>query len=428
MGKFISLGEYNKLYKYIWIYTVIKFISSFVFDYELIFVESNVISDRPYSPFFYLQFNYFFFIIISTILIFIKKYSKNKESIQNLVGLQLIFNEPDIKNEYGVEQKDYFLFVNLFLVVVTDLLDEIIYKFKCGILNYWMFEMLFFELLNSKILKTKIYKHHIVSFIFILSSCSIIKTIDIILSFANNIPKVDIFENREWLIPLGVIVYLLFQVLKAYIFCNEKYYLEKRVISISGYLLCYGLFGVISTFICLIISTYVPCGDNTIPQLSKIVCSFEDNEEIYYFDSYILYFKELISENFGYRLILIISESILYYASNYYIYVIYKKLSPIYHICMKRLGFLILDILVFINDIKNKDEYEHIDLILSILNIILLFFYLFGSSVYLEFIELNFCNLNFNTRRKIRERAYGDLGISLGDTSVNSESISESNG
>ena len=286
----------------------------------------------------------------------------------------------------------------------------------------------FFELLNSKILKTKIYKHHIVSFIFILSSCSIIKTIDIILSFANNKPKVDIFENREWLIPLGVIVYLLFQVLKAYIFCNEKYYLEKRVISISGYLLCYGLFGIISTFICLIISTYVPCGDNTIPQLSKIICSFEDNEEIYYFDSYILYFKELISENFGYRLILIISESILYYASNYYIYVIYKKLSPIYHICMKRLGFLILDILVFINDIKNKDEYEHIDLILSILNIILLFFYLFGSSVYLEFIELNFCNLNFNTRRKIRERAYGELGISLGDTSVNSESISESNG
>ena len=428
MGKFISLGEYNKLYKYIWIYIVIKFISSFVFDYELIFVESNVISDRPYSPFFYLQFNYFFFIIISTILIFIKKYSKNKESIQNLVGLQLIFNEPDIKNEYGVEQKDYFLFVNLFLVVVTDLLDEIIYKFKCNMLDYWMFEMLFFELLNSKILKTKIYKHHIVSFIFILSSCSIIKTIDIILSFANNIPKVDIFENREWLIPLGVIVYLLFQVLKAYIFCNEKYYLEKRVISISGYLLCYGLFGVISTFICLIISTYVPCGDNTIAQLSKIICSFEDNEEIYYFDSYILYFKELISENFGYRLILIISESILYYASNYYIYVIYKKLSPIYHICMKRLGFLILDILDFINDIKNKDEYEHIDLILSVLNIILLFFYLFGSSVYLEFIELNFCDLSFNTRRKIRERAYGELGISLGDTSVNSESISESNG
>ena len=428
MGKFISLGEYNKLYKYIWIYTVIKFISSFVFDYKLIFVESNVISDRPYSPFFYLQFNYFFFIIISTILIFIKKYSKNKESIQNLVGLQLIFNEPDIKNEYGVEQKDYFLFVNLFLVVVTDLLDEIIYKFKCGILNYWMFEMFFFELLNSKILKSKIYKHHIVSFIFILSSCSIIQTIYIILSFVNNIPKVDILENRKWLIPVGVIVYLSFQVLKAYIFCNEKYYLEKRVISISGYLLCYGLFGIISTFICLIISTYVPCGDNSIPQLSKNVCSFEDNEEIYYFDSYILYFKELISENFGYRLILIISESILYYASNYYIYVIYKKLSPIYHICMKRLGFLILDILVFINDIKNKDEYEHIDLILSILNIILLFFYLFGSSVYLEFIELNFCNLNFNTRRKIRERAYGDLGISLGDTSVNSESISESNG
>ena len=41
--------------------------------------------------------------------------------------------------------------------------------------------------------------------------------------------------------------------------------------------------------------------------------------------------------------------------------------------------------------------------------------------VYLEFIELNFCNLNFYTKRNIKERSTTETRISLGNTSANSE-------
>ena len=377
----------------------------------------------PHGPFISLSFFYLFFIIISTILkITFKKLLKKEKSDKGKIGKEdLIFNKITIETEYGVEQKDYFLFINIFLVVATDLLEEIIYKLKSSILEYWMFEILFFEFFNSKLLKTKIYKHHIFSLIFILFFCSLIKSIVIILSFIYSANDVEIFNNRTWYIPIGIIAPLFSQVFRAFTFCNEKYYLEKRVISIVNYLLIYGIFGIVASSTCAILSSYVPCGNDTIPDLSKMVCDYNENEEIYYFESYSIYFKDLASNFLGVRLILLIIQCILYYASNYYIYVIYKKLSPIYHICTKIFNYLIIDTLVFINNLINK-KLHGIDIIINIFNIWILIFYIVGAVVYLEFIELNCCDLNFYTRRKIKERADTEILISLDDfTNVNNE-------
>ena len=43
------------------------------------------------------------------------------------------------------------------------------------------------------------------------------------------------------------------------------------------------------------------------------------------------------------------------YAGIFYVYVIYKKLSPIYYICLHRLNVLILNILHFINNLIYND-------------------------------------------------------------------------
>ena len=95
-------------------------------------------------------------------------------------------------------------------------------------------------------------------------------------------------------------------------------------------------------------------------------------------------------------------------------------MSPIYHICMKKLNSLIIDILLLINNLINK-KIDVIDITKSILDILILIFYISGSIVYLEFIELNFCNLNFYTKRNIKERSKNDTLISLDDISINSE-------
>ena len=416
MGKYISLGEYNKLYKYIWIYLSLKFITQFIFNKKLVFDQFHTkILDIPSSLFIPSQIYYIGYLIISIILKAIHKYRQKKELNKNKTQENfLIYDERDIETEYGIEMKDdYFIYVNLFFVMIADLVQEIIETIFSSILSFWMFELLFFEFFNYKFLNTKIYKHHIFCLVFIISSGSIINTICIILNFSYDTDEVKIFDNRKWLIPLGVIAYLLFHIFKAYLFCNEKYYFEKRFILISDYLIWYGIFGIIMTSICTFISTYISCGDNTLPELSKIICQYKDDNENYYFDSYIIYFKELAKEYLGWKLLMIIIKCILYYSSTYYSYVIFKKLTPVYYICMYRLTFLILFILAFINALAN-DKIQDINIVIEVLNILIIFFYLLGSIVYLEFIELNFCDLNLHTKRNIKERSNADIIISLG--------------
>ena len=183
-------------------------------------------------------------------------------------------------------------------------------------------------------------------------------------------------------------------------------------------MLYYGIFGIVLSFICIIILTYVPCGDDTLPEFSKIICKYKDENDNYYFDSYTIYFKEFMKEYFGWKIFLLIIYSILFYSYTYYCYAIYKILSPIYQICTYRINFLITAILGFVNGLV-KDEKEGVGVTLSVFDILIMIFYLIGSMVYLEFIELKFCKLDFYIKKNIKQRALSDTRISLG--SVNSD-------
>ena len=110
------------------------------------------------------------------------------------------------------------------------------------------------------------------------------------------------------------------------------------------------------------------------------------------------------------------------YFGTYYIYVVYKELSPVYFICTNRFISPILSIYYFINGYIKNDNIEDIDIIISILNFLILIFYILGSIVYLEFIELNFCNLNFYTRRNIKGRSDKEFKISIDDINVDIDS------
>ena len=402
MGRYISLGEYNKFYNYIWSYTAIKFISSVLF-YVFNLIRHILIS---------LQFKYIAFIIISIIILLINNCRKKKVSNTDMNEEKLIFNKHDTSQEFGVSQKDYFLFINLFFVILLDLFEDIIYLFNCSMFDFWMFEMLFFELMNSKFFKTKIYKHHIYSFVFILSFCSIINVISLIIIFSNDTNESIFFEDKKWLIPVAIIIYFLYHIFRAYTYCNEKYYLEKRVISITNYLLIYGIFGFIASSICAIVSSFVPCGDdNNMTEFSQIICIYKDNNGKYYFCNYSLYIKELSSKKLSLRVTIGIIYMILNYVGTYNIYVIYKKLNPIYYICAKRLDGLFISVFLTIFILGQIDNIPDLWITLSVLEIINFLLYIIGSIVYLEFIELNFYNLNYYTKKNIRERAKTEITV-----------------
>ena len=140
-----------------------------------------------------------------------------------------------------------------------------------------------FTVFHSKYFKKKIYKHHLFSLIFILSTCSILKTIYIILDITQDTDDHIFFESRKWIIPVAIIIFFIYRVFKVFIICNEKYYFEKKTIEISNYLILSGIYGLIITSIGAIISSNVPCGDDSIPELFKIVCNNVWNNQTYLF-------------------------------------------------------------------------------------------------------------------------------------------------
>ena len=100
MGKFISLGEYNKLYKYIWIFLIIRFFCTFIFFNNFIFKQLKVDAITLYdNPFVLTQFDYIGYIIISIILLIIEKYHTKKDVNEDTNEQKLIFNEQDINDK-----------------------------------------------------------------------------------------------------------------------------------------------------------------------------------------------------------------------------------------------------------------------------------------------------------------------------------------
>ena len=118
MGKYISLGEYNKLYKYIWSYLILRFLTTYIFSNNFIFDQFKVdsLKDFPDSYFITSQFNYLGFIVISPILIFISKFLNKKKVDEDFTEQKLIFNEQDINIEYGIQKTDTFWFINIFFL------------------------------------------------------------------------------------------------------------------------------------------------------------------------------------------------------------------------------------------------------------------------------------------------------------------------
>ena len=82
---------------------------------------------------------------------------------------------------------------------------------------------------------------------------------------------------------------------------------------------------------------------------------------------------------------------------------------------------MILNILGFIKYVTNGEDIDKIYIYHYILDTLSLVFYLIGSIIYLEFIELNFCKLNFYTKIRIEERSSNEIKYSLEDISINSE-------
>ena len=221
-------------------------------------------------------------------------------------------------------------------------------------------EIIFIIIVSKFLLNLKLYKHHYIGlFIFVLFSLSI-----------------DISFNKSCFKPglFFVFFYCVYLILDSITITYEKYMMDKLGYSPYIIIFCLGLLflftAITGTIILLLVDGLFYDGKNY--KIEGFVDYFEKND----YKESIIHLVYLTGFRFPINILNILT---VYYFTQFHTYTIY--------VCIK-----LLDILLTKTIAKKY------------LSLVILVFQFFGLLIFLEIIELNFCNLDKNTKRNIESR------------------------
>jgi len=475
MGGYISFAKFHKKHLYI-LFSLVFLISkdvAFGYEYNNSFISSSQDQDKNNPSNHFLINNilsYIFTIILSFVLYKIERKNLGRNSFKEK-GTEENSLLPKIKYIYNDSNKAYlsnntllfFLFI-IFLWILYENLFKIFWFLKE--LDFWMVEIIIISYMMSKMFKEKIFLHHkvVICLNFILP---LLKLITIILSFndecnkgenyqycgntggtndtndANNTNNTNkssntidnfimyLFRNetlsfneseadddttglknlyvmRTFLIPIVIIISIILMILRSYVNLSIKSFMDLKYISEKKLLMLYGLMGSIISFIICIITTIFECvGEKK--DIYDYYCRVKyDNKT--YFDSFIAFVQPFS----WIKILRSFLGSIFFCFNRYFSMLIIKNFTPVHLIFTFPEYYFFQKIILITTQGKavKKNNYIEAKLILDFWEDILSSI---GFLVYLEIIELNFCKLNYNLKRKISDRAdeenYSNLGI-----------------
>ena len=274
-----------------------------------------------------------------------------------------------------------------------------------------MIELIFICLISIYILKISIYNHKKIAIFIVLFFSTIMKIISIVLIIKDN-NKNKLYKDYIWIIPIGIIMFLLILFIKDYSYCRLKWLFDLKYISEIKILIIYGLIGSVLFLIGCIISSNIKCIDKEIFNGITYICKVNNNT---YYDHFLIYFQDIWKEkreiwiNIIY-VILILIKIILSVLNNLFLVLIIKYLSPEYKICSDNIYYFIFQLIHFF--ILEKDISILFEFLAEVFSII-------GAFIYLEFIELNFCKLNYYLKKNIINRSLLDTRLNSTNYSIN---------
>lgn len=451
MGNYISIGNYNILIKSFWFYAFSKFILEYIIESFL--PEKTSLFDKHRFPRHGLiqeGFDYLGTFIISIIIFLYEKknlrtkgeltstkieerfnrinsvdsprtnsgeiertYSSISQKTNSSAGhrskseIDYIYNEFEFKE---LTQSDYFIIVLLFLCSQATV---IYYGLGLRGLDFWMPEILFLCYFTYKMLGIPVYKHKKVAIFIILFVCSLFKILSLGFRFVDD-DKGRLFKIYKWIIPLGIIVFITLKCLTSYSVCRIKLFFHLKFILPSKLLIIYGFFGMICCFIISIIPSCISCVDKDEFENINYICNLTKtdsyNNTIYYYESYSIFFNKLWdndrnnSINFGF-LFLFLLKIVLSFGTKFFLLLIVKSLNPEYLVCSSSIHYFlteICDTLYFlIKNIHHFKLYKFFELMSE-------FFCFIGIIIYLEIIELKFCDFDHDLKSNIIKRSRED--------------------
>ena len=440
----IKFGKWIKAYKYILLLIISRLLQDFSFGSDVVenFKDYTFFNCGDLSKSYHIHqiFCYFLTLIIAFFLYkkeydYLKRNSldynfkkmETKIAQAQTLDIELIHNEQEL-----IVYPDKFLFIIILLWVINE--QTLIHSNTIFIrLDFWMLELIIITFFMHRMLNLKIYSHQ--KLVLYLSSIPfILKIITIIFSFMdvnnhldenekdNYIYSKDVEDKLKllyvsipWLTGIGVPISIGLIVLRAYIHTKLKWLIDLRYISVYKILIIYSSIGIVISIIISLISTFISCGvyenEKGKKSLSDYFCKvqYDNNTYIENFKAYIFSsatdnqkIQEMLSVLLGvasfcgYKFFFL--RIIEYLTPVHWIFAL-----PIYYLCNK-------SYLCILNLIKNGTPFEEINYVKEklILDFCSDIFAIFGFLVYLEIIELRFCGLDYNLRRKILIRGDKD--------------------
>ena len=407
MGKCINLGEYNNYYKYMIFFLILKGLNDCIkgFGNKDLYEEMIFFGDDAKNFFFSHElintiFGYFGIFLFYTIY-------KHFDYENDINSIELDYNLFQNKKMYN----EYEIYWNAFLVsffwVIQDLLSLNI------LFNFWTFKILFTYFIGKKMFNIQIYKHQIFAIYFISIVCSLLFLVELILSLLTD--ENNEFRKNPELIPIGILICILNFLIESFSNWKYKWIVNLKFTLSNKLFLYYGILGFIIYSFISIIATFFDCGDDFLD-----LCKLE-KDKIKYFESVIIYFDDLSTKNS----ILMILYVITFVLKSFFYLLTIKHLTPFHVISMPTIYYFIRNIILGIYTfLKNKKLKK--DLIIYILQGSSNFLAFLAFSIFLEFIELNFCLCNYNLRRNIVRRST-NFDNSSDDSMIYIEEVREKN-
>ena len=445
MSKWITIGNCNKRYFIIFgaisLLLLDKFTFGFIFDGEKEF-EIKIFENGVFSEHYLIHqiIKYFSCILFSLGFIIYETIDKNKNLIKRVKALPALnflhrekfsgFFDKDLNLIYmgyyfksKIKYTKKFIAFILFSYVIIEQIKNI-YKFFFFHMDFWMFELYIFAYFNHKILKIQIYSHQIVSFLIIFISI-ILKHTSVFLTMIEGKEEKALYAKYWWTYFIALVIYVLYSLYLSFTYINMKKIIDLKFISVNYLMLIYAIFGFLFCLLFCIIATYTNCENDDAKYFFKV----KDEKNLTYIDNFFVYF-ESFKYNRGdeYKKILLQETLVLTFGGIFYAFYkiltlkIFEHLTPLHKIFSYPVYYFFQKFFLLIfKGYKLFSEAKEYFIYKLFSNLFANTFSIIGYLIYLEIIEINFCELDFNLRKNIIKRGEQDGSVIEDEIVLNEE-------
>ena len=461
----IGLGQCSSFFLFILGNGILKCLRDCLFNFTAfnpkteigLFGFKPILSDHSIITNIYMYLSYIilgliFFYITNTIIMQKSNRIKRKVSSTKLIHTK--------KNKITYKRIFQIISVSLIFVLHSDLI-KMIYLFGVDGFDIWTSDILFMLIFMKIYFQISIFKHQKYSLLFIIITCTILLIISTLFPYSDKEDSYNSYKTVENLthsyffcIPI-FLIFMLISFVTSFGRVLSKMLMDIKFISPYIIIITTGIIGFFLNIIILMFSTNYNCivTENAKNYTDCFCLVHYDNhiyydnitydENISYYDNFKIYITNLQDRYHNVNVSNANQPENDYFLPKTQFFIEILAMTPIYFV----VAFLEFTCEIFIiyylnpNYILIRDNlyygtsrvikilytekyYEHISLLQFCILELAEIFAIFGYLIYLEIIELRFCDLDKNLKRHIIERGENEMRFSLSPL-VDSDSDSD---